>query len=150
MAPPFPSLAGAPPLTLSNVSFRSPAELTYACLFRHTLEQSSACLRSRTAPSDVRGDPRGSRNASLRKDVALACILSFIIIALPAGRTFPESRLSSTVGHPLDEDERSGGQAALSECEARVRRLSEAPSRKWVTARSRSREGNSVPAGSLM
>jgi hypothetical protein len=117
MAPPFPSLAGAPPLTPSNVSFRSAAELAYAFLSGHTLKQSSPCLRSRTGPSDVNGDPRGSRNASLRKD----CTMAFYVrcCCIPAGRTFPESRLVSTVGHPLDEDERSEGQSALFRVPAR-------------------------------
>ncbi len=127
MAPPFPSLAGAFASHPSNVSFRLPAELAHVRHGDGLSAQTILGLRLtwRTAPSDVRGDPRGSRNASLRKDGTLACSLCLKIIALPAGRTFPESRLSSTVGRPLNEDERSGGQSALSECAARVRRLSE-------------------------
>ncbi len=138
MAPPFPSLAGAPPLTPSNVSFRSSAELAHV---RHDDGLSAQTvldvrLTWRTAPSDVRGDPRGSRNASLRKDGVMACSFCFKRIALPDGRTFPESRLRSRlVTHSARTNAPEDNLRCLS-AQARVRRLSEAPSRKWVTARS--------------
>ncbi len=50
-------------------------------------------LTRRTAPSDVRGYPRGFRNASLRKDGTMAGFLWFKIIGIPAGITFPPGTL---------------------------------------------------------
>jgi hypothetical protein len=125
LAPPF---LPSPVLRLSPLLTFPSAWLWNSCclLGADSTQTVLAMLAPRTAPSDVSVYPRGSRNASLRKDGTRACLLYFKIIALPAGRTFPESRLVSTVGHPLEEDERSEGQSALSECEARVRRLSEA------------------------
>jgi hypothetical protein len=57
MAPPFPSLAGAPPLTHSNISFRLPVELAHV---RHDDGLSAQTIlgmrpMSRTAPSDGEG-----------------------------------------------------------------------------------------------
>jgi hypothetical protein len=86
-------------------------------------------LTRRTGPSDVRGTREACHNASLRKDGVMPCSLSFTIIALPGGRTFPPGtllgrRLVSTVGHRVpacgwDEEERSGRQSALSRVPAR-------------------------------
>jgi hypothetical protein len=51
-------------------------------------------------------------------------------------KNFSRVATSSTDGHPLDEEERSKGQSALSECRARVRRLSEVRVVSGYTARS--------------
>ena len=150
MAPPFPSLAGALASHPAKVSLHSAAELAYACPSGiRSNSPRRACARAPFPPTISRG-PRGFRNASLRKDGAMACDLLSSITGIPAGRTFPESRLRARLGTHSTRANGPKGQAALFECAARVRSLSEAPSRKWVTARSRSREGNSVPAGSLV
>ena len=57
-------------------------------------------------------------------------------MTITAGRTFRESRLRARDGYPLDEEERPEGQSALSECTARVRRLSEVRVVSGYTARS--------------
>ncbi len=85
---------GAPPLT----RLRSPSAClwnsrTFATMANLALKQSSTCaLHGAPLPPTIRGVPRGSRNASLRKGCALACFLCFKIIALPAGRTFRAPR----------------------------------------------------------
>ena len=135
MAPPFPSLAGAPPLTLPTSPSACLRNSRTPAIDSRLTAQTVLGMRLtwRTAPSDVRGDPRGSRNASLRKDGAMALLL----IVYSCRKNFSPGTLwvralASAVGYPLDEDERSEGESALSGYppegwvyEARVRRLSE-------------------------
>jgi hypothetical protein len=73
-------------------------------------------------------------NYELQVARPVAQMLSSLITT--AGRTFRESRLRARDGNPLDEEERPEGQSALSECEARVRRLSEVRVVSGYTARS--------------
>ena len=88
MAPPFPSLAGAPASHPSQVSLRSLAELTHACCRQQALRSDSPQRALYPAHRSLRPErvPRGLPQCSLRKDGTMAFNLSCI----PGGRTFPQ------------------------------------------------------------